>query len=801
MIKNFIILGVRNLLKQKFYTLLNVLGLSIGIASFVLIVLYVVDEVSYDKFHSKAEQIYRVGLQGRISGQEIAVAVTCPPLGQVAQNEFPEVENYTRLYKLASEVVRYEDVVFTETQVFFADSSFFDVFDFELLAGDPATALKEPHTIVISESTAKKYFGNESAIGKTLNVGDFFSNYEVTGIVKDTPANSHFHFDMLYSMSTLPFSRDDAWLANSLYTYLVLNPEAQVAQLEDKMKVLVEKYVGPEVQQFMGISLEEFEKQGGQYGYFLQPLTDIHLHSQLDGEIEPNGNITYVFILAAIAMFMIIIACINFMNLATARSANRAKEVGVRKTLGSVKSHLITQFLTESILVSTIATLIAILLISLAIEPFNQISGKDISFNIITQPWLAWVFVLIILVVGLLAGSYPAFYLSAFRPAEVLKGKIRSGFKSSHIRNGLVVFQFFISIALIVCTILVYKQLQYTRDINLGFNKENVLIIKNGRRLGDKIQTVRNQITNLAVVQNAAVSTNVPPDINNTSVFRLKGSDEDHLLTWHFGDYDYIPTLGIELAEGRNFSQSFPSDTAAVILNQAAVKELNLESPLNAEINFYGDNEGRTLKVVGVMKDFNFQSLKQNIRPIAMLLTQNGAFLSVRLQSGNLSESLQSIEQSWKAQAPGEPFEFTFLDEDFDALFRAEQRLGKVFTTFTAMAIFIACLGLLGLAAFTAEQRTKEIGIRKVMGASVINVMVLLSKDFTKLIGIAFVIAAPVAYWVMDSWLESFAFRIPIDIITFILSGALAISIALLTVSFQSLKAARTDPARSLRSE
>lgn len=801
MIKNYIIIAFRNLSKQKFYTVLNVLGLSIGVASFMFIVLYTADELSYDRFHSHADQIYRVRLEGKISGQEMAVAVTCPPLGQVAQDEFPEVENYTRLYKLENEVIRYEDRVFTENRVFFADSTFFDVFDFELISGDPASALKEPNTLVLTESTAKKYFGEENALGKTLNVGDFFSNYEVTGVVKDPPQNTHFHFDMLYAMSTLSYSREDAWVSNSFYTYLVLNKDAQPEVLETKLGGLVEKYVGPQVQQFMGISLEEFEKQGGRYGYFLQPLTDIHLYSQLDAEIEPNGSITYVYILSAIALFVIIIACINFMNLATARYASRAKEVGVRKTLGSIRSHLVSQFLTESVMVSTISTLLAIILISLFIEPFNQMSGKAISFQLMDKPWLALVFVLIIFVVGFLAGSYPAFYLSGFRPAEVLKGKIRAGIRSSSIRNGLVVFQFFISIALIVCTILVYRQLEYTRNVNLGFDKENVLIIKNGRRLGDKIQSLRQELTHFSAVENASVSTSVPPLIGNTSVFRLKGSDEDHLLTWYYGDYEQIPTLGVELTSGRNFSRDFPSDTAAVILNEAAVRELGLDDPIHAELSFFGDSNGRIIKVVGVMKDFNYQSLKEHIRPMAMLLTQNGAYLSVRLQPGNVGEHVAAIEQFWKEQSPGEPFEFTFMDEDFDALFRTEQRMGQVFTTFTAMAIFIACLGLLGLAAFTAEQRTKEIGIRKVMGASVLSVMVLLSKEFTRLIGIGFLIAVPVSYWVMENWLKSFAFRIPIDVWTFILAGVSAIIIALLTVSFQSFKAARTDPARSLRSE
>jgi putative ABC transport system permease protein len=801
MIKNFITVALRNLLKQKFYTLLNVSGLSIGIACFVLIVLYVADEISYDTFHPKAAQTYRVALKGKISGQEIDVAVSCPPMAQAMIEEFPEVEDATRLYKLQSEVTRYEDIVYTETEVFFADSNFFDVFHAEFIAGDPATALREPNTLVLSEATAKKYFGNEPAVGKMVTVGDFNATYEVTGVVKNPPANSHFHYDVLYSMSSFEFSRTTAWLANSFYTYVVLNEGSDPYQLERKFEDLVLKYVGPEVEQFMGISLEEFAKQGDAYGYYLQPLTDIHLHSQIDAEIEANGDITYVYILCAIALFVILIACINFMNLATARSANRAKEVGVRKTMGSIRSHLISQFLTESVIVSTIATLIAIIMISLFVDPFNQISGKEISFNVLQQPWLIGVFLFILLSVGLLAGSYPAFYLSAFRPAEVLKGKIRAGFKSSSIRNGLVVFQFFISIALIVCTMLVYKQLEYTRNVNLGFDKENVLVIKNGRRLGDKAQSFLQELTGLSAVQGAAVSTSLPPEINNNTVFRQTGSDVDHLMTWYQGNYDLIPTLGIEILEGRNFSRDLPTDTASIVINEAAVREFGFDDPIGQEISFFGSDEGQVLKVIGVMKDFNFQSLKVNIRPVAMMLGREGGLLSVRLQPGQVEQQLAEIEQKWKEFSPGEPFEYSFLDDDFDALFRSEQRLGRVFTTFTGFAIFIACLGLLGLAAYTAEQRTKEIGVRKVMGASVVSVMMLLSRDFSRLILISFVIAAPVSWWVMEQWLSSFAFRIDISLGTFVLAGVMAFLVALLTVSYQSFKAARTDPARSLRSE
>ena len=801
MIKNFITIAFRNLLKQRFYTLINVLGLSIGIACFVMITLYVTDELSYDRFHPHAENTYRVGLRGKLSGQEINVAVTCPPMAFTLVEEFPEVKDATRLYNLESEVTRYEDVVYTETEVFFADSNFFRVFGYELLEGDPATALKEPNTLVLTEGTAKKYFGNEPALGKMVTVGDFNATYEVTGILKNPPENAHIHFDVLYSMSSFEYSRNETWLSNSFYTYLVLDEGANPAQVESKFEDLVFKYVGPEVEKFMGISLDQFGEQGDAYGYFLQPVVDIHLRSQLDAEIEPNSDITYVYILSAIALFVILIACINFMNLATARSANRAKEVGVRKTLGSVRSHLIYQFLTESVILSTLATLISIILVALFVSPFNQISGKQISFNVLEQPWLLGVFIFILLLVGFLAGSYPAFYLSRFRPAEVLKGKIRAGFKSSQIRNGLVVFQFFISIALIVCTLLVYQQLEYAQSINLGFDKENVVVVKNGRRLGDRIQSFRQQLSQQSYVKSAAVSTNVPPGVSNNSVFRKKGSEEDHLVTFFHGDYDLIPTLGIEMLEGRNFSRDFPTDTSAIILNEAAVKEFGLENPISEVINFLGDQQPRGLKVIGVMKNFNFQSLKVDIKPAAILLQKEGRFLTARLQPGNISEQVNSMEAAWKEFSPGEPFEYSFLDDDFDALFRAEQRLGKVFTIFTGLAIFIACLGLLGLAAYTAEQRTKEIGVRKVMGASVMSVLMLLSRDFSRLVLIAFVLAVPVSYWVMERWLSSFAFRIDIGVGAFALAGVMAFIVAWLTVSLQSWKAASTDPARSLRSE
>ena len=801
MIRNYIKVAIRNLLKQKFYSVLNILGLSIGISSCLFILLYIHDELSYDQFHEKGERIYRVNLHAKLAGQEFSGGVACAPFAFTAIEEFPEVENAVRLHSLSNEVIRYGENVFTESEVFFADSTFFEVFTFPLVEGEPKTALTQPHSIVLTEAMARKYFGDEPAMGKILTVGDYNAAYKVTGIVKDPPENAHFHFDMLYSMSTSEDSRSEIWVSNNYFTYLLLHKGASSKALEDKLPSLVEKYVGPQVEQFMGINLEQFENSDNQYGYFLQPMLDIHLHSRLDAELDVNGDIMYVYIFAAIAAFILLIACINFMNLSTARSANRAKEVGVRKTLGSLRSTLMGQFLAESILVTVIAFVLAIFFTSTFLSAFNSMAGKALSLNFLAQPWTMAGIAGLIIVIGVIAGSYPAFYLSSFKPVEVLKGRIRAGVKSGSIRNILVVFQFFISITLIVCTALVYQQLEYARNVNLGFDKENVIIISNAQWLGEKAEAFKQDLLSHSQIINASLSNSIPPKVQSNTVFRTEGTEVDHLITFYFVDHDYIPTLGMELAEGRNFSREFSTDTAAVILNEAAVREFGFDEPLHQKLWTFIDNPPRTYEVVGVVKNFNFETLRNEIRPMAILLSDNPRFVSVRISPGNMQETLGLLESQWKAYAPNEPFEYTFMDEDFDALFRSEQRLGKVFTIFTGLAIFIACLGLLGLAAFTAEQRTKEIGVRKVMGASVFSVVVLLSKDFTKLVIIAFVIAIPVSYFVMENWLEEFAYRISIGVGTFLLAGVLSIVIAWFTVSWQSVRAARVNPVKSLRSE
>ncbi|WPP49621.1 ABC transporter permease [Catalinimonas niigatensis] len=801
MLKSYFTIAFRNLTKRKLYAGINILGLSIGLTSCLLIFLYIHHELSYDTMHTKADRIYRVAMKWNVADQQIDATLTPPPLAETAVEEFPEVVNAARICHFLSTMnIRYGETAIIEEQVLLADSTFFDVFSFPLVAGDPATALVKPNTAVITETTARKYFGNVPALGKTLLVGDGQVPHEVTGVVKDLPANVHFHFSMLRSMASLEFASSDDWFEHGFITYLLLREGASSQSLEAKFSGLVEKYVGPVIPQYFGVSLETFIQQGNQYGYFLQPLLDIHLHSNLDQELEPNGDITYVYVLAIIAFFIILLACINFMNLATARSANRAKEVGVRKTLGSLRSSLVGQFMTESVVLSFIATCLAVLGTNLLLPSFGNIAGKEISGELFVQSWFLLGLLGFTLLVGILAGSYPAFYLSSFGPVEVLKGKLTRGTKSRGIRNILVVFQFFASITLVICTLLVYQQLEYAQAKNLGLDKENVMIMKGAQSLSESQQAAFKQdLINQSQVVNASISYDIPPGSMARTIFKKNTAEKGGTLHVYEVDYDFLATMQIELLEGRNFSRSFSTDTAAILLNESAVKKLGPGNLLNEEIVHTGS--GKTYQVVGIVKDFNYESLRHEIQPMALMLTNQGTYLSARINSDDVSATVAQIESLWEKHAPAQPFQYTFMDDNYEALFRAEQRLGKVFSIFTGLAIVVACLGLLGLATFMAEQRTKEIGIRKVMGASATNIIILLSGDFTKLVILAFVIAIPVAYYLMQWWLEGFAYRTNISLWVFVLAGVGALLIAWLTVSWQSIKAALANPIDSLKTE
>ncbi len=790
------------MLRQKGYSAINVIGLSVGIASTLMIIIYVVDELSFDKFHKDAQNIYRIGFTGRLQGSEFNMAVSASPVAEAVQKEIPEVAEVVRFGLWRTMPMSVGDKSFTEKHVLVADSNFFKFFSFPIVQGDVNSFLKGPNKLVITESVAKRYFGNENPIGKMMMRGAEKTAAEVVGVVKDCPANSHILFDVVLSGQSWDYMQSTQWTSNNLYTYFKVHPNANLEKIGTQLNAMVEKNMGGELEQFLGMTFKQFKEQGNNVGLFIQPLLDIHLKSILQEEIIPNGNFQYLYIFGAIAAFIILIACINFMNLSTARSANRAKEVGVRKTIGAFRERLIFQFLSESLLYSLISTVMALVIIALTLDSFNLLSGKELNFSIFFNPLVIGGLLIFTIIIGFVAGSYPAFYLTSFKPTDVLKGKVRSGFKNSALRNSLVVFQFIISIALIFGSLVVYRQLEYMQEKNLGFDKENIVSLLHTFALDKNASAFKNEIASHPSFKGASFSNNLPPNINWNSAFRKGGSDQDFILYVYQVDHDHLTTMGYQMAEGRFYSREFKSDTAAIILNEAAYKQMGFTNLDEAEVLTYNGPQPTPLKVIGVLKDFNFRSLKDEVKPMAILLGNEPNFeMAIRLSKGNTQEQIATLESIYKKYAPGSPFEYSFLDQNFDAQFRAEQRMGRIILIFTILAIGIACLGLFGLAAYTAEQRAKEISIRKVMGASVSQLMILMSKDFTILVLIAFVIASPLAWYFADSWLQGFANRIHIDATFVILSGALAVLIALFTISFQSIKAARENPVNAMRSE
>jgi putative ABC transport system permease protein len=801
MLKNYLKLSIRNILKHKFFSAINILGMTIGITACLLLVLYVADELSFDRFHSSVDRMYQVGLHGKIGGQDIRTSNTCPPLSQALTEEVPGVAASTRIAGFFGQpVVKYGDKAFTEEKVFLADSNFFNFFSFKLLEGDPETALQEPNSVVLTESVVTKYFATEPAMGKLITVGNDNKSYKVTGISADCPANSHFRYAMLLSSASADYLQTNVWLNNYLYTYFILTEGTSVADVEAKFPGLVVKYVGPEIEKFMGVTLKAMEEQGGEYGYYTTKVSDIHLRSTSRDSIEPPGNILYVYFFAGIGLFIIIIACINFMNLSTARSAGRAKEVGLRKTLGSLRGQMVRQFLAESMIYSLVAVLLALVLCYLLLPQFNLLSGKQLGMEVLKSPVFISAILVLIIFVGFVAGSYPAFYLTSFNAVEVLKGKVRAGVKSKGVRSTLVVLQFAISIFLIIFTGVVYQQITFMQERNLGIDKHNILRVNNTGRLGNNQDAFRNALDAQTGIKSASyTNANFPDGGNNTTVFKTASSEQDHIMMIYNADYNHQEVLKFELKEGRYFSKDFPSDSSAILINEAAVKEFGFKNPLQEEL-IYNDDRVEKLRIIGVFKDFNFESLKMEVRPLAIRLTDKSGQLLIRYE-GKASDAVGRVEKLWKQLAANEPFDYEFMDQNFDALFRSEQRMGEVFTIFSGLAIFIACLGLFALAAFTAEQRTKEIGIRKAMGATTFGLAVLLSREFTKLVLVAFVPASVVAWFVVHKWLSAFAYRVEISPLIFVGSGVIALFVAWLTVSFQSIKAASSNPVQSLRYE
>jgi putative ABC transport system permease protein len=719
------------------------------------------------------------------------------------KKDFPEVQDATRMVRLGSAKITYKDKTFKDDRFILVDPNFFSIFTLPMIEGDVKTALLRPHTVVITKSTAGKYFGREDAMGKLLSFNNNAETYQVTGVIEDLPSNSHFHFDMFGSMTGWEPANSDSWMYGNFYTYLLLKPGTDYKKMEARLPAMVAKYMGPQIKQQMGLSLAQFRTKGNSLGFALQPLTSIHLSSHTSNEFEPGGNAMYVYIFGGIAIFMLIVACINFINLSTAGASKRAKEVGVRKVAGSLRWQLISQFLSESVLVSLIALVTAIALVKLALPAFNEIAGKQLGLSL--QPLLA--FIALGLLVGVVAGIYPAFYLSSFRPVAVLKGRVTGNSKSFGLRSTLVVFQFFISVALIIGTIVVYRQMRFIQNKNLGYDKDQLLVIPNSYVLGKNEQVFKQEMLQDPRVLNATASFYKPagPSDYNNALAYPQGND--HLIVdgvdFHV-DEQYIPTLGMQMVAGRNFSRDFATDSTAIILNETAVKALGWNNGNAAGKTVIRQNSGKGVNVpfhvIGVVKNFNFKSLHEAISPLFMTLQPEGG-LMFKIKTAGIAGLLANMKKQWDAYGTDEPFTYNFLDDLYNKTYSAEQKTGAILSIFSVLTIFVACLGLFGLATYTAEQRTKEIGIRKVLGAGVGQVARMLSAEFIKLVLIASLIAFPTAWWAMNKWLQSFAYRIDISWWMFAVAAATALLIALVTVSFQAIKAALANPVISLRSE
>ncbi len=803
--KNYLKTGIRSLLRTKAYSIMNIMGLSVAMACSVVILLYVKHEVSYDKFYPEGDRIYRMVLERIYPAHVNFFAVIPSGFAEAVSNEIPEVEGATRLIGQPNfrQLVKYEDNTFEEGYIFIADSNFVELLGLEMLKGDPKNALKNVGTIVISESTALKYFGDVDPIGKNMEIDG--NSVEVRGVMSDIPNNSHIRADFLLSATGLQFLQIPNYLGFSSYTYLKLAEGTDPRNVEAKIPAVVKKYASGQIERQLGISYQEYMQAGNGYNYFLQHIGDIHLHSKLESEIKPNGNILYVYLFLSIALFIIIIACVNFVNLATTRSTDRAKEVGMRKVMGSSKGNLVFQFLTESVLVALISCVLAMFMVKLFVPVFNDLAQMQLAFGFVNLDLMA-LFLAIAVFTGLLAGLYPAFYISALKPTVVMKGAFKTSAKGLWIRNSLVVFQFFISIVLIASTLVVYKQMHFIQNKQLGFDKENLMVIDRVNVIEDP-ESFRSHLLTLPEVSASSVSSTLPGGLHFGVQFQIPGQQDILTTKSIVGDDHFLKTLGIKIVEGRGFSEDY-NDSLSVILNKAAVAVLDLEDPIGAKLRRTdnGNNEPQLLEftVIGISDDYNFESLHQEVTSLAIFSMEGQPFaqnISLRLSSTNMHSTIDKIKSMWDDFAPDQPFIFAFLDSNLDALYRAEKVSAKLMGLFAMIAVIIACVGLFGLVAFTINQRKKEIGIRKVLGSTITNVVILLTKDYAKLVIAAFVIAAPVAWILMNNWLENFAYRIDIGPGLLIVAGLLAAIIAILTISYLSIKAALANPVNSLRSQ
>ena len=808
MLKNFFINGLRYVRKQPGYIALNIGGLAIGMTSFIFITMYVIHELSYDRFHKNYENIYRVKVVGRMSGGVIDQAITAAPMAKAMLNDYPEIVKATRVTRMGAWLIRFGDKKFNEDGVLFVDSTFFSVLDFELLQGDPKTALVRPRSMVLTEEFSKKYFGDQDPMGQRISVEEDTILYTVTGVVQDVPDNSHIKFDMLASMSTYPGrANNQFWISHNFHTYIEVNEGIERSILEEKLQGIIIKYVGPQLQEFLGITVDDFRKAGNDFKYVLEPLKEIHLKGAPQYNLEPPGSLSTVYIFIVIAFMILVIAIINYVNLATAKSAGRAKEVGVKKVAGVNKSGLVMQFLGESVIIVTIATFLSVLMVYALNPYFNQLIDKEISISLLNSIKGIILIVLLILVVGISSGFYPAFVLASFNPVEVLKGTLNPGSMSKTLRGILVVFQFTVSIIIIIGSIIVYNQLNFMTGKDLGFKKENLIVIRRPDAFYRQLEPFRAQLLQIPGVEKVGFSWALPGTTFSNNGF-LKDDDPEKntfLINQAGVSLDFPQALGVQLVEGRFFSRDYGNDSLAILINETAVKSLGLKDPVGKYIvEPRGPQQFRKLQIIGVMKDFYIESMHKAITPVCFTVMGPGGgdkFATVRLSGNDVSGTIKAIEQTWQTFTARQPFQYEFFTDTWNNLYSAEMKTGRIFIIFSVLAIFIACLGLIGLVTYITNKRTREIGIRKTYGASISIVLRLLSKEVVYLILVSSLLAYPVAYFGSRYWLEGFASKVNINPVIYLLATLITLSIGWVSIGYQTIKAASYNPANALRME
>lgn len=797
----------RNIRKGKLFSFINIFGLAMGLSACLLIALFVVDEFSYDCYNDKADRIFRIVSDIHLNGNSINSNATPSPMGPALVTDYPGIEKAVRIRRQENMLVIKGDEKKLESNVVLADPTLFDVFTLPLVAGNPRSALVEPNSIVISERIAKKYFNTSQVIGKTLVTENNMdtSIYKITAVIKDMPSQSHFHFDFIKPMPVRKF-QGMQWINFYSATYVLTKPGLTNKDIDRMLAASVTKYIGPQLQENLHSGLDDLAKNGDYFRFYSMPLSRIHLYSNVSGEFESNGKAATVYIFIVIAVFILLIAGTNFMNLATARSADRCREVGVRKVLGASRGDLITGFLVESVLTSLIALLLAVLIAALLLPYFNQLSGKRFNIGVLGRKWILIGYLLGPIVIGILAGSYPAFYLSAFKPIQVLKGRLALGFSNGWFRNSLVVFQFATGISLIIGTLVIYRQLNYIQNMDLGFNRNQVLTVSNTGHLGSQASILEERVRHLSGVEGSTMTGFLPNRTSNVlrgyfNDASAKASATVLLGSWTI-DSRYISVLGMKIISGRDFSPLLPTDSSGVLINESAARLLGYPDPLNKNV-YTGPDPVKGFRILGVVKDFNAGTLRDKIEPIVFHLGEDRNAVSFRINTPNIPGLIAAIKYQYKSldRSAGQPFVYSFMDDDFNKLYESDQRTGAIFISFTLFAIFIACLGLFGLANYAAERKTKETGIRKVLGATVGQIVLLHSADFLKLVILANVIAIPIGWWGMHRWLEDFAFRTSIGWHLFAIAGGATLLIAIVTVGLQALKAAMANPIKSLRTE